>query len=241
MLYLAAFSAQAAPIVDEQLVAYIEDSFRGAQVYSATTGNLGEVGSTYAALLLTKEDTEMWIAVARRTDSEGYHLVASSPHWQYEPLNRSGWDGIKIEGRSILLSDSNTGGCCSGGRRTFRFNKFQQKLSLVGVETSEYGYFGSPYEAASYKYFEGRTSVNLLSHKAIHSIRVGPPKANANELGFGGKTQYAETLLDIPKPIEADISTFRPDDYDWFVARTPSLCGAMGETMKYTKGPLCEK
>ena len=100
----------------------------------------------------------------------------------------------------------------------------------MGVETTEYGYEGSPEEVDTYKYYEGRTSVNFLTGKIIHSKRIGKPKDNPSELGFGEKPQYIEKHLQMSKRLQLDMSNFHPDKY--FDFRTRTTTSAASSTSK---------
>ncbi|MBC3872656.1 hypothetical protein [Undibacterium flavidum] len=211
----------------------VERAAPGYKVAWFSVGSLDKGKTEYTAAMLQKsisgsENYEIRMAIFRREKDQSYQLEALSKSWA-DYLGGDPFWGVEIEKQFIVVSSSSSGNSY-GDDSKLLFRKMDGRFLLVGEESKSYGFTSSPENS---EYRENRTSVNFLTGRAIHSRRSGPPKADPNLLGFGGKSRSKEMQFQFFKTAPIDFANFDPNSYELYFQAIANACGFINEKMKY--------
>ncbi len=211
----------------------VERATPGYEVAWFSVGSFDKDKTEYTAVRLQKsisgsENHEIRMAIFRRGKDQSYQLEALSKSW-FDYLGGDPFWGVEIVKQFIVVSSSSSGNSY-GDDSKLLFRRMDGRFLLVGQESKSYGFTSS---SENLEYIENRTSVNFLTGRAIHSRRSGPPKADPNLLGFGGKSRSKEMQFQFAKTAPIDFANFNPNSYDLYFQAIPYACGFINEKMKY--------
>ncbi len=215
---------------ERQLKKEIENRYPSYKVEEAASGALSESGEEYIAALLVIEGS-MRLAVFKRSEDKQPQLIATSLDWPWGPGDRT-MPAVFISKKTITLSVSGSGGCCSGNTTNYIFQMSGKSFPLIGTTGSSWQRQRIGENIAD-EYIETGTSANYLTREVIHSRRQG--KARGDGFFFDGKTAYAEKKLKFKPTATWEISNFNWEEHANFESKTPNLCGWINDKMKFEK------
>ena len=213
--------------IDAAALQIIRAQFPKVRVDSTSSGTLDDSGNRYLAAVINDYDSAIDRLVLLQYGGAGWRWVVTSKAWRWTGYRQS--LHVAIKSKTVLLSMSGPGSCCSWQSETYKFRKRGDRFALVGVESRDDGFSDPDGDDRIIAYERGK-SINHLSDQVIDWCVTGNANLKSYKYGnIGRNKKRIEKAGRFVDDRQWNISNFDLDGYfDWEDA-APHLCGSLDQ------------